>query len=113
MTTSKDKMEPSKPARSTKTTKSPKAPKTTPINLSMTRMRTTFNEPDASPTLNPDDTLATAFEVDTPFWQNIIAIKRDIKRLRKELRVQEETLNAAMIGVVDRFTLSPDVSERH
>ena len=48
------------------------------------------------------------FDSNTPFWNNIISVKRDVKRLRKELKMKEQILNAYMVGIIDRFAIDVD-----
>ena len=53
------------------------------------------------------------FSVDAPFWKKVIAVKRDIKTLRKHLKKKEQLLNQILIGITDRFQVSAEASEEN
>ena len=55
--------------------------------------------------------MSQAFDTQMPFWQSVIGVKRDIKRLRKELKRKENLLHTYMQNVLDAFEVSPDISE--
>lgn len=80
------------------------------LDLSSKRTILTQSVPDVVVTADTPIESPDAFYPDKPFWKCVIAVKRDIKRMRKDLKRKEELLSAYFQNVVDLFDVSPDSS---
>ena len=50
-------------------------------------------------------------DADIPYWRCIGNIKRDIKRLEKELKSKRQILNVYFTDICGRFNVTPDDSD--
>ena len=50
-------------------------------------------------------------DADIPFWRCISTIKRDIKRLEKDIKRKRSLLNVYFTDVCNKFNITPDDSE--